>query len=326
MIWTDEACVSRNGLFNRQNVHTWSLENMRHAVEVRHQLRWSINVLCGIFNNRLIGPVFYEGTLTGQRYLKLLQDVITDFVENLPLHQLRNVWFQHDGAHPHKISNVKLYLMETFQNQVIGYGGFVEWPPRSPDLTPLDFFLWGDIKVQVCATPPPTLQDLRRCITDSCASVTPAMLHNVQREIQSRLQLCIVSNEEHFEKYKGLCSPLAFDTLERRPNHSEGLISTPRGCKSSLEKLKQHFRPELRARDVVDDKLFSCRIPEGETIGLYAARHPVSEPAQICRELSLRNGTQSLLLSPNGVSSMESIEDIGVAAVRDKYLQESYQQ
>ncbi|GBL88968.1 hypothetical protein AVEN_255138-1 [Araneus ventricosus] len=146
IIWTDEACFSLKGMFNRQNVHTCLLENPRYAVEVRHQLRWSINVWFGIFNDRLIGPVFYEVTLTGQRYLELLQDVITDFVENLPLRQLRNVWFQHDGAPPHKISNVKQYLMETFQNQVIGYCGFVEWPPRSPYLTPLNFFLWGHIK------------------------------------------------------------------------------------------------------------------------------------------------------------------------------------
>ncbi|GBL85364.1 hypothetical protein AVEN_34565-1 [Araneus ventricosus] len=120
--------------------------------EIRLQLRWSINVWCGIFNVRPIGPVFYEGTLTGQRYLELLQDVITDFLENLPLHQFLNVWFQHDGAPPHKISNLKQYLMETFYNQVMGYGGFVERPPRSPDLTTLDFFLWGHIKGQVYAT------------------------------------------------------------------------------------------------------------------------------------------------------------------------------
>ncbi|GBL76474.1 hypothetical protein AVEN_53230-1 [Araneus ventricosus] len=170
-------------MFNRQNVHTWSLENTRYAVKFRHQLSWSINIRCGILNDRLIGLVFYDGKLTGQRYLELLQDVITDFVENLPLHQLRNVWFHHDGAHK-----------ETFQNQVIGFAGFVEWPPPSPDLTPLDFFIWGHIKGQVYATRPPTLQDLRRRITDACASVTPAMLHNVQREIQSRVQMCIVAN------------------------------------------------------------------------------------------------------------------------------------
>ncbi|GBM39041.1 hypothetical protein AVEN_24406-1 [Araneus ventricosus] len=43
------------------------------------------------------------------------------------------------------------------------------------------------VVTQVYATPPPTLQDLRRRITDACASVTPAMLHNVQREIQFRV-------------------------------------------------------------------------------------------------------------------------------------------
>ncbi|GBN62086.1 hypothetical protein AVEN_36416-1 [Araneus ventricosus] len=55
IIRTDEACSSRNEMFNREIVHTWSLENPRYAVKVRHKLRWSINVLCGIFNDRLIG-------------------------------------------------------------------------------------------------------------------------------------------------------------------------------------------------------------------------------------------------------------------------------
>ncbi|GBM99402.1 hypothetical protein AVEN_74634-1 [Araneus ventricosus] len=75
--------------------------------------------------------------------------------------------------------------METFQNQVIGYGSFVEWT----DFTPLNFFLWGHIKGQVYANTPKTLQDLRRRITDDCASVTPAMSHNVQREIKSRVKI-----------------------------------------------------------------------------------------------------------------------------------------
>ncbi|GBM62419.1 hypothetical protein AVEN_57184-1 [Araneus ventricosus] len=75
------------------NSHTWWLENPRCAAEVRPLPRCSINVECGMFNDRFIGLVFYEGTLTKQWYLKLLQDVITDFVENLSLHQLRNVWF-----------------------------------------------------------------------------------------------------------------------------------------------------------------------------------------------------------------------------------------
>ncbi|GBM28060.1 hypothetical protein AVEN_27447-1 [Araneus ventricosus] len=120
IILTNEPCFSRNGTFNRQIVHTCSLENPRYAVEV--DIIYAGRLMFGekfLMARSLGGSVFYEGTLTGQKCLELLQDVITDFVENLLMDQLRNVWFQHDGSPPHKISNVKQYLMETFQNQVL---------------------------------------------------------------------------------------------------------------------------------------------------------------------------------------------------------------
>ncbi|GBM74150.1 hypothetical protein AVEN_216159-1 [Araneus ventricosus] len=104
------------------------------------------------------------------------KDVISDFLKDLPLSDLRNVWFQHDGAPQHNLSSVQQYIRDTFQQQVIGYGGSVEWPPRSPDLNPRDFFLWGYIKQRMQATLPPTLQELRNRITDAYASVPPAML------------------------------------------------------------------------------------------------------------------------------------------------------
>ncbi|GBL87568.1 hypothetical protein AVEN_165175-1 [Araneus ventricosus] len=119
--------------------------------------------------------------------------------EDLPLSDLRNVWFQHDGVPPHKASSVQQYIRDTFQQQVIGCGGCAEWPPRSPGLNLLDIFLWGYIKQRVNANPPPTLQELRNRITDACASVSPAMLYNVQREVQSRVQMCIVAEGHHFE-------------------------------------------------------------------------------------------------------------------------------
>ncbi|GBM30110.1 hypothetical protein AVEN_156274-1 [Araneus ventricosus] len=89
-----------------------------------------------------------------------------------------------------------------FEEQIIGYGGYQELPPRSPDLAPMDFFLWGYLKQQVYATPPPALQDLQRRITDACANVTPTMLHRVQRKVQARVQMCIVAFGEKFEHRK----------------------------------------------------------------------------------------------------------------------------
>ncbi|GBM52907.1 hypothetical protein AVEN_197213-1 [Araneus ventricosus] len=120
-------------------------------------------------------------------------------IDDLPLSDLRNAWFQHDGSPPHKLSSVQQYIRDTFQQQVIGYGGCVEWPPRSLDLNPLDFFLWVYIQQRVHATPPPTLQELRNRITDACASVSPAMLYNVQLEVQPRVQMCIVAEAHQFK-------------------------------------------------------------------------------------------------------------------------------
>ncbi|KAJ4442536.1 hypothetical protein ANN_04123 [Periplaneta americana] len=52
----------------------------------------------------------------------------------------------HDGASPHFDRRVRNRLNATFPDRWIGRGGPVPWPPRSPDLSPLDFFLWGDVK------------------------------------------------------------------------------------------------------------------------------------------------------------------------------------
>ncbi|GBM62049.1 hypothetical protein AVEN_144272-1 [Araneus ventricosus] len=56
---------------------------------------------------------------------------------------LRKAWFQHDGAPAHKSSSVKQYMVKEFGEQITGYDVFQEWPPHSPDLIPVDFFLWG---------------------------------------------------------------------------------------------------------------------------------------------------------------------------------------
>ena len=52
-------------------------------------------------------------------------------------------YFQQDGAHQHCHRDVGSFLDEILPNMWIGQRGFIEYPPRSPDLSPLDFF-YGD--------------------------------------------------------------------------------------------------------------------------------------------------------------------------------------
>ena len=49
--------------------------------------------------------------------------------------------FQIDGAHVHWGLNVRAFLNATFPERWIGRDGPTPWPPRSPDINPLDFFV-----------------------------------------------------------------------------------------------------------------------------------------------------------------------------------------
>lgn len=50
-------------------------------------------------------------------------------------------------------------------------GSVVEWPPRSPDLTPCDFSLWGIIKDRVYAAKPRDMNPLKLLIEQEFTSI-----------------------------------------------------------------------------------------------------------------------------------------------------------
>ncbi|KAJ4436257.1 hypothetical protein ANN_18888 [Periplaneta americana] len=70
---------------------------------------------------------------------------------------------------------------EAFPGSWIGRTGRTRWPPRSPDLTPLDFFFWGFIKDRVYATKPRTIPELVERIERTIQMVTPDMLTSPYR-------------------------------------------------------------------------------------------------------------------------------------------------
>ncbi|GFV71263.1 DUF4817 domain-containing protein [Trichonephila clavipes] len=63
----------------------------------------------------------------------------------------------------------------------------VNWPPRSCDLTPLDYFLWGYVKSLVYADKPQTLDHLEDNIRHVIADIRPQMLEKVIGNWTSRL-------------------------------------------------------------------------------------------------------------------------------------------
>lgn len=148
ILFTDEASFSTAGTFNRKNKHYWSSVNPYKKQVVKIQGRRSVNVWCGMIRNKLIGPIIYEGNLNGQTYLNLLQNDIEDLIDELPLLNYNNIIWHQDGAPAHNTIQVTQYLNNRY-NLWIGRRGPILWPANSPDLSPLDLFLWGYLKNKI---------------------------------------------------------------------------------------------------------------------------------------------------------------------------------
>ncbi|GFV46280.1 transposable element Tc3 transposase [Trichonephila clavipes] len=86
------------------------------------------------------------------------------------------LWFQQDGATCHTARATIDLLKDTFGDRLISRFGPVNWPPRSCDLTPLDYFLWGYVKSLVYVDKPQTLDHLEDNIRRVIADIRPQML------------------------------------------------------------------------------------------------------------------------------------------------------
>lgn len=199
VMFSDEATFCSDGLLNRHNSHYWATENPRWMQQVDHQHRWSVNVWCGIVNGYLIGPYFFEGTVTGANYLHFLRDVLPVLMENVDLETRLRLWFQQDGAPPHFANVVRTYLDETFPGRWIGRGGPVRWPARSPDLTAPDFYLWGFLKCAVYQERPTTRADMIHRIQMACSNIPRNTLLQTVQNFERRIQLCLDENGATFE-------------------------------------------------------------------------------------------------------------------------------
>ena len=68
------------------------------------------------------------------------------------------------------------------------------WPPRSPDLTPLDYYLWSHLKSKVYKKSPSTIQDLKENIRRAINEIPVETLKATMRAMGKRAQDCLEAN------------------------------------------------------------------------------------------------------------------------------------
>lgn len=142
-----------------------------------------MNILCAVSKSKMYGPFFFvETTVNGIVYLyNVLQKIFLPLAwrrfEDSCIPTVRGSTLLAQGSS-------KVLERET-PNSWIGRCGeddlaLLKWPPRSPDLTVCDFFLWSYVKDKAYIPPiAQTLQELRERICVTVTTINQPMLARV---------------------------------------------------------------------------------------------------------------------------------------------------
>ena len=175
----------------------WGLENP-HVTHEQPLHDEKLLVWCAMSEHGIIGPFVFNNTVNSQRYREMLNDFFFPRLRALRI-PLATTWFQQDGATAH-CSNETLQLLQTkFGDRIISRRTQQPWPPRSPDLSACDFFLWGYLKSKVYVNAPNSLQDLRRNIERKIQKISRKTQQKVMSNFVWRLQECVRMNGGHLE-------------------------------------------------------------------------------------------------------------------------------
>ncbi|GFV78564.1 uncharacterized protein TNCV_1888701 [Trichonephila clavipes] len=163
ILFSDEAHFWLNGYVNKQNYRIWSEANPQVYVETPLHPE-KLTVWCALWAGGIIGPYFFKNDEG--------HNVTVNGAVVPTCHTAR--------------ATIDL-LKDTIGDRLISRLGPVNWPPRSCDLTPLDYFLWGNVKSLVYADKPQTLDHLEENIRRVIADIRPQMLEKVIENWTSRL-------------------------------------------------------------------------------------------------------------------------------------------
>ncbi|UYV68504.1 hypothetical protein LAZ67_5004531, partial [Cordylochernes scorpioides] len=167
VLWTDEAHLSLNGEVNTQNICIWASETLGFLQKCH-----------------FISPELQFGFC-------ILQD----------RQALSEIIFMQDGGLPHISRSAEQLLKDTFgEDRVISRHFIYQWPPKSTDLTPCDFWLWGYIKSRVYRCRPTTLTMLKASIRWHVLSISTDMLFNAVQSVIYHLKAVFVNEGRHIEQ------------------------------------------------------------------------------------------------------------------------------
>ena len=203
IIFSDEAHFWLDGYVNRQNYRFWGSEKPSF-VETTPLHPQKLTVFCAISSDAIYGPIFIRQTVDADVYEGLLTDYFLPEATNMGWMDGQH-WFQQDGAPPHTTAGNLAILHEAFGSLVIAhkfpdlFDEGMAWPLYSPDLSVLDFFLWGYVKDKIYKNKPKTLAELENAIEKTIREIPRETCARAIGSFEKRLRMCVSLDGGHIE-------------------------------------------------------------------------------------------------------------------------------
>ncbi len=187
-MFSDEACFHLDGCVNKQNCRYYTKNNPQIIHKQPLHLP-KLHVWWGVVERGVVGPYFFTATVNTTRYIEMLEQF---FIPTLKWkRKCGRTIFQQDSSKAHTSDASLALLCKVFHSRLISNHANFKWPPRSPDLTCCDYFLWGFLNLHVYCNKPRTLAALKQNISEEIVKIPRKMLKDVYSNFVKRLKNCL---------------------------------------------------------------------------------------------------------------------------------------
>ena len=125
--------------------------------------------------------------VNGDRYRAMLNEFLFTKIEE---EDIGKIWFQQDAATCHSTEATLYVLRPVFEDHIISRRADVVWPPRSCDLTQLDYYLLGVVKNKCYADKPETTDALNDNFREVIGEIQLHTIDNVLKNWIDRIGYC----------------------------------------------------------------------------------------------------------------------------------------
>lgn len=190
MLWffSDEKNFDLDEKFNRRN-DRWLCSDPKEVPTVMHTKFPSTVMVLGVISNedRVMPPHFFPQGLriNAAAYIEVLATVVRPWMEEIA--QGRPYVFQQDSATAHTAHTTQEWLAENCHDHVTPN----MWPPSSPDLNPLDYYVWGVIERQTNRHPHANRDSLKAAIVEEMSDMSTEHVIRACSRLRGRLEAVI---------------------------------------------------------------------------------------------------------------------------------------